>query len=269
MGTKIKTGLGLVIILILVTTIGVFVWRVKEKSRLLNKQENKPIITQPATELKTPCQVDEDCKTYLSYSTCETFCANSDESNNNIIYHLKPTCDSALWDPGNKGDCKCLTNKCQWIKATDSATSDIEGWQTYRDENCKFEIKYPSNGEHINKNRCSLLIWLDKNSKTDNITLYPLDTLVEGKTIESVESSMQDLKRTHPNGKDMKEINVQNGKILYWSEDSNQGPTLAFAISDGKILLVQYSIHDNNGIYTTNNEMIFMKILSTFKFIPR
>ena len=74
-----------------------------------NNSEN--FSNQPS--LITSCVTDEDCKNYISHNTCKLFCANLDESNNQILADLKVTCDSILWDPPLELNCGCVNSNCQ------------------------------------------------------------------------------------------------------------------------------------------------------------
>lgn len=100
--------IGTVAVIIIVGTY--FVYRSSPPEQLNIKQE-----TELLTELQTSCLTKADCKEYVAYNTCELFCANNEEANNEVISKLKVTCDSTLWDRPIGGNCSCVKNTCQFV----------------------------------------------------------------------------------------------------------------------------------------------------------
>jgi len=78
---------------------------------------NKNISQRKLTDrINNNCTSDTDCSKYISENTCQVFCASEGSDNENIIYSLQKTCDSTLWDPFMDMNCKCINNKCKFIK---------------------------------------------------------------------------------------------------------------------------------------------------------
>ncbi|OGF27286.1 hypothetical protein A2331_00895 [Candidatus Falkowbacteria bacterium RIFOXYB2_FULL_34_18] len=69
---------------------------------------------EPTDKLDFRCDTDIDCSKYISTNSCQMFCANQNQNNENIISKLKKTCDASLWDPSAGLNCKCINNKCSF-----------------------------------------------------------------------------------------------------------------------------------------------------------
>ena len=108
MGLKKNTLVGIVAIFIIVGAY--FVYQSVQTSQPINEQETKVEMG-----FQTSCQIDTDCKKYISHNNCELYCANDEEINNEVLSGFKVTCDSTLWDPPFGRDCKCINNICQFI----------------------------------------------------------------------------------------------------------------------------------------------------------
>jgi uncharacterized protein YxeA len=58
------------------------------------------------------CKINNDCKEYISYNTCEVFCAKDTEQNDKHLKQLPVKCDATLWDRPYLGVCGCVSGRC-------------------------------------------------------------------------------------------------------------------------------------------------------------
>ena len=105
LGILLFTGMGTIIIG------GVYIIGEYYKNGIDNKTI-KIVESNQEEKLATYCETDSDCEGYLSYNTCETFCANKDEKNQKIIDGFEKVCDLTLWF-ASQPECGCVDNKCQ------------------------------------------------------------------------------------------------------------------------------------------------------------
>jgi hypothetical protein len=153
-----------------------------------------------------------------------------------------------------------------------SPTNELVGWPTYRNEKYGFELRYPIGWEApiLNDSGVSdgqTLINLDIQNAITNADIQMVNDTTF-KSVGTIDGNVSLEKSIKVLPSDTKEVRLTNGVGLYYiNTDSQSGPSpTAYLISKDRVFLIETS-----GVFPGNNlsgtEDLFLKIISTFKFI--
>ena len=161
---------------------------------------------------------------------------------------------------------ECLSKIGTWqpIETVSQATSDVSNWETYRSEEHRFEIKYPSDftEQKIKYDADSISAGLLSATRADNVCSYYFNINIrKNYKINNIFSSV----------KDAKEINIGNslGYEYFFTEGVGYTGVALVQVGQDQLSITLDCIGKNS---TPNNQKksdiqdFFNQILSTFKF---
>ncbi|MBU2235667.1 hypothetical protein KKA01_01255 [Patescibacteria group bacterium] len=103
--------LSILVILIVVISLLVYIFASGNgREESMNANTTKAI----PDRLKLACEVDSDCRSYVSTNTCEALCANTKDINAIYVANFRPSCDPTVWDP-EFIECGCVNSICQEV----------------------------------------------------------------------------------------------------------------------------------------------------------